>query len=739
MSSKATHFLFKFMFFSAVTCQVWAGELVHGPLELPDHNNQLGFYQQSDKLAAYLNGEQGQPLDSYANGTDVVAVFYQDLDGDQQREVIVMLHDSNGDHLRAYGLNEMEGWMPLPRVQTQLDRLVPTLSAFTVVNVRKALQQLPPQSYVQQYEQPQLDDANIKALLDGTLGVAPKAIQYFTDKDKPTDKVALAARYQLRYPIHAPQQKGQAEASQVNSDYELVATFERPYWGEKSTASFELAEVGYQNAQGEYHGAVFGYMASSPTQMVIVLQANYQQGKLHGHYMELSPRHGAIEVAGDYQHGQRVGQWTESFADDRYWQGEYQHGQRQGKWLLYSFFTDEPVGEANYQQGQLAGNYEIWQITASEPDASGKVPKRLEQKGQYVQGKQQGEWLNRFGDGTEKLHYQNGLRQGERLLTADNGTVLERENYVDDLLDGEASYYRQDGNLKAVKHFSHGQLSGSELSFNKYGKLYRERHYRAFKDGTGTWVSEQHGLSVNYDDERLLKVEQYQHGEPVGLQLTFDEHSGQLKELHNMQLNDGRTGVEMHGRQIWFKPRAPYGLATVADYQHGQKAGMAYHFADDKHIDEITQYCTAADGEQCRAGARFGWRYTYFANGMSQCTEHYTSSGLEEYSCVRSDGKLDKSRQLLNGNQVIDRDYRNGIVSRETVSQAQESKTVNGKQVPDLSRLKKEGISSQFYPDGKPHWQILYRAGNQVCGKEFDQQGQQTAATASCQFPLMLR
>ncbi|MCH1921352.1 hypothetical protein L9G15_18170 [Shewanella sp. A3A] len=729
MSSKATHFLFKFVIFSAITFPALAGELVHGPLELPDHENELGFYQQADKLTAYINGEQGQQLDSYPSGTEVVAVFYQDLDGDHHREVLVMLNTPEGKALRAYGDSNGFEWQPLQRAQTKLNGMVPTLKSFTVAAVRNALKQWPLQDFTTRYELPQDADDNVKAALNGNLAMQAQFSGYLDKNGHATANVDDAVAYRLQYP---------AQISANGQQYALVAHYEREFFGQQDPAPFQLTSIGYEQ-QGKLQGTQWQYMQSSPSFAAVVVRAAYDNGKLHGHYVNMSPRNGAIEVEGDYQNGQRVGEWLEAYSYDRYWKGQYQDGQRAGKWLLYSYHTEDLMGEASYTNGKLNGHYETWQITDVEPDASGKIPKRLEQKGQYVNDKKQGEWLSSLWDSQEVVHYQDGLKHGERLVTGNDGVVREREQYVDDALEGEASYYRDDGSLKQVKYFHHGQLDGAELSFNKYGKLYQQRNFRAFKDGTGTWVSQQHGLSVRYDGERLQEVEHYQYGEKVGQQLTFDKHSGQLKELHNYVLKDSRTDVEMHGRQIWFKPQAPHGIATVADYQHGQKAGMEYHFADDKHIDEITHYCTEADGEQCRAGARFGWRYTYFANGMSQCIEHYTASGLVEYNCNRSDGSLDKTREVVNGEQMIDRSYFAGVVSREEVFKTQAMKTINGQQVPDFNQRRKDGVSTNYYPSGKPHWQLLYRDGKQVCGKEFDQQGQQTAATASCKFPLALR
>ncbi len=70
-----------------------ASELAHGPLTLPGGDGeQLSFYRDAEQVLAQVQDDKGsKTLDSFPSATQVVAVFYQDLDGDEQREVLVML------------------------------------------------------------------------------------------------------------------------------------------------------------------------------------------------------------------------------------------------------------------------------------------------------------------------------------------------------------------------------------------------------------------------------------------------------------------------------------------------------------------------------------------------------------------------------------------------------------------------------------------------------------------------
>ncbi|MGL5282687.1 MAG: hypothetical protein ACRC8W_13230, partial [Plesiomonas shigelloides] len=94
---------------------------VHGPLTLPNSDEQatLGFYQQGNQVYALYSRPDYQDesqtyhdlIDSFTDA-HISAVFFQDLDGGDNNEVVLMYKDKQGQHLRAYAM--MDGsYIPL--------------------------------------------------------------------------------------------------------------------------------------------------------------------------------------------------------------------------------------------------------------------------------------------------------------------------------------------------------------------------------------------------------------------------------------------------------------------------------------------------------------------------------------------------------------------------------------------------------------------------------------------------
>ncbi|MCA1896980.1 MAG: hypothetical protein LDL46_08310, partial [Shewanella putrefaciens] len=78
-------------------------KIVHGPVDLPN-GQWLNFYQKDHKVwSEMLYGDApGVRVDDYG-AAEIVAVFYLDFDKGGTKEVVVMLRDADGQHLRGYG------------------------------------------------------------------------------------------------------------------------------------------------------------------------------------------------------------------------------------------------------------------------------------------------------------------------------------------------------------------------------------------------------------------------------------------------------------------------------------------------------------------------------------------------------------------------------------------------------------------------------------------------------------
>ena len=214
-------------------------KIVHGPVDLPN-GQWLNFYQKDHKVwSEMLYGDApGVRVDDYG-AAEIVAVFYLDFDKGGTKEVVVMLRDADGQHLRGYGF-EGDELTKLPRLQIVLDEVAPTLTSFTVGSVRKVLSQIPPQQYRMTYDVDAIEDPAIKAVVDGSTKLKPTLVGYRNSEGSPVD-VKTAVEYKLRYPLTRKDKDAQGNEHQ----YSLVTTFDRSGYSEED-GSFVLVSVAFE-------------------------------------------------------------------------------------------------------------------------------------------------------------------------------------------------------------------------------------------------------------------------------------------------------------------------------------------------------------------------------------------------------------------------------------------------------------------------------------------------------------
>jgi hypothetical protein len=209
-------------------------KIVHGPVDLPN-GQWLDFYQKDHQVwGEMLYGDApGVRIDDYGRA-EIVAVFYYDFDKGGTKEVIVMLKDAEGQHLRGYGF-EGDQLTKLPRLQTVLDTVAPTLTSFTVGSVRKVLSQIPPQQYRMTYDVDAIEDPAIKAIVDGSTQLKPTLVGYRNSEGSPVD-VKTAVEYKLRYPLTRKDKDAQGIDVDLQSELHLVTNRVMP-----GAASFAIS------------------------------------------------------------------------------------------------------------------------------------------------------------------------------------------------------------------------------------------------------------------------------------------------------------------------------------------------------------------------------------------------------------------------------------------------------------------------------------------------------------------
>ncbi|MFB2802170.1 toxin-antitoxin system YwqK family antitoxin [Shewanella seohaensis] len=655
-------------------------KMVHGPVDLPN-GQWLNFYQKDQQVwGEMLYGDApGVRIDDYGRA-EIVAVFYYDFDKGGTKEVIVMLKDADGQHLRGYGF-EGEELTKLPRLQAVLDEVAPTISTFTVGGVRKVLSQLPPQQYRMTYEAEGVQDPDIKAILDGTSKLKPTLIGYRNSEGTATD-VKTAVEYKLRYPLT----RTDKDAEGRERKYSLVATFDRSAYVEEDS-SFMLVAIGYEADDIDWlkngsekiprTGPFYEYMSMGSTWAGVASEAHYVQGELDGHFAAYDARNGSVMYAGDYKLGKQVGKWIEADSRETYWEGEYLDGKKQGKWVLQSMMDDaDNYGFIHYNKGVPDGPSEIY---TPDYDSSTEGAKKLSEKGIYLNGVKDGEWLESDGS---KGQYQKGVKQGawvEKVTQGDyrfqtgEGSYLDGKrsgtwvyirtpdendafttkqsvtylyktevNYENGLRQGEAKLFNKDNFMFALKHYDKGRLHGESLWYSAPNTVSNVANYRQGElDGPQMW------LEPNGD---LNELSQYKFNDAIKLKPSQDEcmmrkepYAGDCegvlssKNAETTSIKDGEQRVYRGGRlsELSYYTNGSVDkeyrfdsngrLMSLQTYKAGQEYGPSIRYSTDGGY-SLVQYGHLINNRLS------GPHYTFYPNGQLKSLWNYCQQEGETWN-----------------------------------------------------------------------------------------------------------
>lgn len=710
----------------------FAAQLVHGPLYLPDeHEGQLAFYQTGKQIEAHMGDMQGRKIASYDAKSKVVAVFYQDLDGDGQDEILVMLQTPAGNALHSYGWRSGY-WQTIPRIQPQLDKLTAQAKSFTVAALRKQLKQLPQQQYLIRYDDSGINDPNIQKLLQGKLDQDAKFSGYQQEDGKLTSSPSDASDYSLRYPLWL----GSAHK------YQLIAHFTREdYVSNGSQSGFMMDWVGYAASDGSRSGPSFSYALGSPDFAAIITTAHYQNNQLDGEYQIISPQRGKIIESGRYRAGKRQGHWQEANDDISYWLGDYENDQKVGKWQLINVEQpNHPLGFANYHKGLLDGAYERSQLNYRDTqtfEKTGQHTTRVVAKGHYQRGKKGGDWLEYENGHTLKLHYEQGLKSGLQQTFDAQNILIAEENFKAGEQSGVSRYYFDNGALKSIQPYLHGQLDGVRYDYfngdDTHRQLHVIRHYKAYRSGK-KWFTKKEGASIRFNqDGSLYKVENFSNDYTDGPQLEFNR-KGQLREIQTWQLSPSKIGAQLEGQSVWFFQKTGK-VRDIRDFKNGELAGDSYSFHLNDSLKERRHYCDPDQDKGCKPGHIIGQNNSFYENGMKHCEKQFDNTALVSFACYDQLGRRTKAQDVMLDGNIAKRRYIDGQLFHDSYWIATASKTVNGQQVPNYAHLKRDGIMTVYFPRTKlPRFKILYQKGERVCAKEFSRDGKQTEKTKSCQF-----
>lgn len=225
----------------------------------------------------------------------------------------------------------------------------------------------------------------------------------------------------------------------------------------------------------EYHaGAVIGEGA--------VLEDGSRDGPWKEFYSD-----GSLRAEGKYENGKRTGEWKFYHPNGKTEQaGKFtKSGKPEGTWRWY-YDNGQLLREESYYNGLKDG-------LSEEFDENGI----LLEKGEYLEGREDGPWFTSTGDHCYRGSYRDGLRtglwEGFYLTPVDgrvDSTLSFTGSFIEDLPDGKHTWYWDNGKVREEGAYVMGSREGNWNVYNYDGTLFLVITYAA-------------GIEVRYDGVKI--------------------------------------------------------------------------------------------------------------------------------------------------------------------------------------------------------------------------------------------
>lgn len=171
---------------------------------------------------------------------------------------------------------------------------------------------------------------------------------------------------------------------------------------------------------------------------------------------------GELKAKGRYETGYKVGPWVYYYKNGEIEQkGKYDpKGRPDGLWNWF-YENGQLLKEETYRNGQENG----WSIEYSD---SGYVMT----KGEYIDGKEEGEWIYEIGDHKEVGSYEYGAMMGEWIHTyLSTGKTKFIGEFFDDLPNEKHVWYYENGQKMLEGKYISGVKDGEWRRYNQYGTI----------------------------------------------------------------------------------------------------------------------------------------------------------------------------------------------------------------------------------------------------------------------------
>ncbi|MBI1183997.1 TonB family protein [bacterium] len=221
------------------------------------------------------------------------------------------------------------------------------------------------------------------------------------------------------------------------------------------------------------------------------------------------------------------GPFTEYIDDKPHTIGHYKNDEKDGLWQLYK--DGYIFYEATYSQGVVQKD------TYNSGDS-------LLETTNYLNGKKHGECFTKYSNGNlkEQATYSNGQFDGEYKTFSKNGVALISANYDKGKRQGKREMRYRNGNLKLVSNYNNHYLDGAQKIYNRNGQLMLEITFEQGKPQTVLQANNADGMpnnNINLKEGTGNFIIYYNNGKP---QYEFNLKNGQL---HGVQKGYFATGA----------------------------------------------------------------------------------------------------------------------------------------------------------------------------------------------------
>lgn len=212
---------------------------------------------------------------------------------------------------------------------------------------------------------------------------------------------------------------------------------------------------------------------------------------------------------------ERDGFFSQTFNEFRV-EGNVKNGLKDGTWYDFSVKKDLLRRVIQYQKGLMNG-------VSIEIDENGT----LLNKSEYVDGKLNGYSYVWAGAGrvAQKNCYKNGELDGEQTIYYDNGSIQEESFYRNGFRDGVTTWYNREGNKSMMITYKKGLFDGKQETYYPSGSVKATKMYKN---------NELDGQSIEYYESGDIKSEAvYKNG----------ALSGKVKQYEDSHPNNFKKGI----------------------------------------------------------------------------------------------------------------------------------------------------------------------------------------------------